>query len=98
MTGVQPRRTETGYKASLTWVIEHWIETPGTHLDVRRVNPAGPESRTPNLPWEIFESVLRDYRTWQQGGKDSKKSAEAVVAQAVDGQPPRHPFESKASG
>jgi hypothetical protein len=91
MTGVQTRRTGTGYKASLAWVIEQWIEMPNTHSDVRRVNPAGPESRTHNLPWEVFESVHRDYRTWQQGGKNSKKSAEAVVDQAVDGQPPRHP-------
>jgi len=28
MTGVQTRRTETGYKAAAAWVIEHWIETP----------------------------------------------------------------------
>jgi len=27
-TGVQTRRKETGYKASVMWVIEPWIETP----------------------------------------------------------------------
>ena len=98
MTGVQTRRTGTGYKASLAWVIEQWIEMPCTHLDVRRVNPAGPESRTHNLPWEVFESVRRDYRTWQQGGKDSKKSAEAIVAQTVRGQPSRHPRNQQRLG
>jgi hypothetical protein len=48
---------EPGYKAPLAWVIEQWIEMPNTHSYVRGVNPAGPESRTHNLPWEIFESV-----------------------------------------
>jgi len=28
MTGVQTRRTETGYKAGVMGVIEHWIEMP----------------------------------------------------------------------
>ena len=76
-------------------MIEQWIEMPNTHSDARAVNPAGPESRTHNLPWEVFESVCEDYRTWQQGGKDSKKSAEAVVVQAVDGEPARHPSNQK---
>ena len=82
----------------LAWVIEHWIEKPSTHSDVRRVNPAGPESRTDNLPWEVFESVHRDYRLGNETGEILKKSAEAIVAQAVRGEPSRHPWNPKRLG
>ena len=71
MTGVQTRRTETGYKAGVRRVIEHWIETPGTHWDRTQVNPAGPESRTHNLPWEVFGSVRQDYRLGNKAGGGS---------------------------
>src|SRR5258708_4853123 len=31
-TGVQTRRTETGYKAGMRWVIGQWTETPPERL------------------------------------------------------------------
>lgn len=69
MTGVQTRRTETGYKAAAAGAIEHEIETPDTRSDCVAVNPAGPEPRTHNLPWEVRLAVHGDYRTGNGTGE-----------------------------
>jgi hypothetical protein len=52
-TTTRTRRTGTGYKASAVWAIQQWLEKPDSHPDAARVDPAGPERRTCDLPWEI---------------------------------------------
>jgi len=86
MTGVQTRRTGTGYKAVVRRAIEHEIERPDTRSDRVAVNPAGAEPRTHNLPWEICPAVPRacvGLPRRQRRGNARQKSAEAVVATAT---------------
>lgn len=56
-----------------------------THPDAAAVNPAGPEPRAHDLPWEVCTAVRAGYRPRglprrQRRGKGVQKSAEAVVA------------------
>ena len=73
MTAVQTRRTGTGYKAGVAWVIEQWIEMPHSHWDATLVNPAGPERRTGNLPWEICAPAPEGYPA-SNGGRQACRS------------------------
>jgi hypothetical protein len=79
-TGVQTRRTGTGYKAAAAGAIEHEIETPNTRSDCGAVNPAGAEPRTHNLPWEVCLGRPPGLPHRQRRGRARQKSAEAVVA------------------
>ena len=80
MTGVQTRRTGTGYKAAMTGAIEHWIETPDTRSDGVVVNPAGPEPGTHRLTVGDLHACSQGLPAGQPVGTGMEKSAEAVVA------------------
>ena len=64
------------------WVTQQWLGTPDIHPDIAGVDPARPERRTRDLPWEICLLAVRLSR-WQQHERSGQKSAEAVVAHAV---------------
>ena len=58
-----------------------------THPGVAGVNPAGPEPRTSNLPWEISTPARKRDQAGATDGASRRhgveKSAEAVVARGV---------------
>ena len=70
MTGVQTRRTGTGYKAAIAGAIEHEIERPNTRSGCGAVNPAGAgrKGRT-TYPGRSASPVHQDYHVGNDVGE-----------------------------
>ena len=83
VTGVQTRRTGTGYKADATWAIGQWTEMPHSHPDDATVNPAGPGPGTQRLTVGGLHARLQRLSAGQPAERGMEKSAEAVVAAAT---------------
>src|SRR5207248_7594256 len=83
-----------GYEAGATWAIQQWLETPHHHPEVAKVDPARPERRTSDLPWEVCSLAARLSRRRRRQTSE-QKSAEAVVA---DGEQTRRDDSLEAQG
>jgi hypothetical protein len=85
MTTTRTRRTGTGYKAAAFWATQQWLGKPHHHREVAKVDPARPERRTCDLPWEICpfagqaiaSATTRDERAEVSRGRSSRRQANA---------------------
>ena len=93
MTGVQTRRTETGYKASVMWVIEQWIETPILIRMPRGQIRRGLNQGHIDLPWEISEPAdpqgkATVFATMRDGYGEVSRGRSSPPRQNAEGRPP----------